>query len=365
MRVYCSDEAILYYAHMKKNLESIKDDGILISLNESTIVVHDHLKLNYNDAFDFINSECGIHLIRRLTKMEEITEHECPQAMISLMLAVKNAKDTHASYDLIDVYDDYDEILELGYSVNKHDLRNPMKEKEKTKLNDLRAYKEAYLLFASFDDCDIFVKSRRSAERVKESVSRWLEDKLFLKVNMEKTKVVRPVKIVFPGFSFYYAPWRKQWSCRPSNDAKKRLKDSIRAVPVRKRAIAQPMDKVFLTLNQKIQGWINYYSIGYMKTFMTEVGKWLRHKVRVLYLKIWKRPKTICRNLTKLNHFFECGFSAERIRITANSRLGLWKSSNGDVVNFCISPNFINTNNHNRRGLADPLHYYLSTNRVL
>lgn len=152
MRVYCSDEATLYYAHMKKNLESIKDDGILISLNESTIVVHDHLKLNYNDAFDFINSECGIHLIRRLTKMKEITDHEWPQAMISLMLAVKNAKDTHASYDLIDVYDDYDEILELGYSINKHDLRNPMKEKEKTMLNDLRAYKEAYLLFARFDE---------------------------------------------------------------------------------------------------------------------------------------------------------------------------------------------------------------------
>lgn len=215
------------------------------------------------------------------------------------------------------------------------------------------------------DDCDIFVKSRRSAERVKESVSRWLEDKLFLKVNMEKTKVVRPSKSVFLGFNFYYAPWRKQWSCRPSDDAKKRLKDSIRAVLVRKRAVAQPMDKVFLTLNQKIQGWINYYSIGYMKTFMTEIGMWLRHKVRVLYLKIWKRPKTIYRNLTKLNKFYGCGFSAERIRITANSRLGLWRSSTGDVVNFCIPPKFLNTNNHNRRGLVDPLHYYLSTNRVL
>jgi retron-type reverse transcriptase len=56
-----------------------------------------------------------------------------------------------------------------------------------------------------YADCDLFVKSRRSAERVKESVSRWLEDKLFLKVNMEKTKVVRPSKSVFLGFNFYYA----------------------------------------------------------------------------------------------------------------------------------------------------------------
>ena len=97
LRVYCNELVTLYYAHMKKNLDSLKGDGILISLNGDTIVVHDHLILNYNDDFDFVNSECGIHLIRRLTKMKEITNHEWPQAMISLLLAVKNARDTNSS----------------------------------------------------------------------------------------------------------------------------------------------------------------------------------------------------------------------------------------------------------------------------
>ena len=208
------------------------------------------------------------------------------------------------------------------------------------------------------DDCNIFVKSEMAANRVMKSVTSWLERKLKLKVSATKTKVVRPTKSNFLGFTF----WKngEGWKCKPANDRKKRLYDKTRAILCRRKAVARPMKSTFEQLNWLIRGWINYYRIGSMKIFLEEYGQCLRHKVRVVILKQWKKPKRIYLNLQKLNRIVGCNFTDEEMLKVANSRLGWYRRSGMYVVNFALNPQILGCKTKGRPGLVDPLNYYLS-----
>ena len=208
------------------------------------------------------------------------------------------------------------------------------------------------------DDCNIFVKSEMSANRVMKSVSSWLERKLFLKVNMTKTKVVRPSNSSFLGFTF----WKNKdgWKSMPTYDRKQKLCKKIKEVLCRKKASALPLSTVFTKVNQIVRGWINYFRIGSMKTFLTEFGEWLRHKIRVIILKQWKKPKRIYTNLQNLNRILKLNIPDERIYSTANTRLGLYRQTKGNTINFLLSPKVLSMKNKNRPGLINPLEYYQS-----
>lgn len=207
------------------------------------------------------------------------------------------------------------------------------------------------------DDCIIFVKSEMSANRVMKSVTSWLERKLFLKVSATKTKVVRPMKGQFLGFTFYKNS--KEWRCRPTKDRKKRLYSKIQEYLKRRQAVSRPLADTFTKVNQIVRGWINYFKIGSMKTFLDEFGQWLRHKIRCIIIKQWKRPKTIYRNLMKLNIACRCKFSEEEIYKCANTRLGWYRRSTMNIVNFILSPKVLAIKKRDRPGLVNPLEYYL------
>ena len=208
------------------------------------------------------------------------------------------------------------------------------------------------------DDCNIFVKSEMAANRVMASITSWLERKLRLKVSATKTKVTRPSKSVFLGFTFWKG--KDGWKAMPARDRKAKLYDKTREILCRKRAAATPLAVTFQRLNWLIRGWVNYFGIGSMKRFMQEYSPWMRHKVRVVILKQWKKPKTIYRNLQKLNRIGKCGFSDEDIFKVANSRLGWYGQGNGDVVNYALSPKILGMETKDRPGLVDPLAYYLA-----
>ena len=207
------------------------------------------------------------------------------------------------------------------------------------------------------DDCDIFVKSEMSANRVMKSVTSWLERKLFLKVSDTKTKVVRPTKSNFLGFTF----WKDSigWKCKPSEDRKAKLYAKSKEILKRKVAAAEPLSYIFTKVNQIVKGWINYFRIGSMKTFITEFGQWLRHKIRVIIIKQWKIPERIYINLQRVNKRFKCNFNEEDIYKVANSRLGLYRQCGMNVINFILSPTVLAIRKANRPGLVNPLEYYL------
>lgn len=218
---------------------------------------------------------------------------------------------------------------------------------------------ERGLCYARYaDDCNIFVKSEMAANRVMKSITSWLERKLRLKVSATKTKVVRPTKSTFLGFTF----WKDKdgWKCRPADDRKKRLYDKTSAILCRRKAAARSNKSTFMQLNWLIRGWINYYKIGSMKGFLREYGQWMRHKVRVVILKQWKKPKRIYLNLQKLNRIVGCNFTDEEIYKVANSRLGWYRQAAGYVVNYAINPEILGRKTKDRPGLVDPLAYYLS-----
>lgn len=214
------------------------------------------------------------------------------------------------------------------------------------------------LRFARYaDDCIILVKSEMSANRVMKSVTSWLERKLFLKVSATKTKVVRPTKGQFLGFTFYKA--KTVWKCTPTKDRKKRLYSNFQKYLERKHAVSRPLSVTFKKLNQMIRGWIRYFKISSIKVFLEEFGQWLRHKVRCIIIKQWKRPRTIYKNLMKLNIACRCKFTHDDIFKCANSRLGWYRRSTGNIVNFLLSPTALGIKKGDRPGLVNPLIYYL------
>ena len=211
------------------------------------------------------------------------------------------------------------------------------------------------------DDCNIFVKSDVAANRVMKSVTSWLERKLFLKVSATKTKIVRPSNSNFLGFTFWKN--KDKWQCKPKKDRKMKLYDKTKVVLERKHAVAKPLGITFTKLNQIIKGWINYFRIGNMKEFLDEFGQWLRHKVRVIIIKQWKITSRIYTNLQRLNKAFKCNFDDESIYKVANSRLGWYRRSGMDVVNYVLSPKVLEIANKkkSRPGLVNPLNYYPSS----
>ena len=209
------------------------------------------------------------------------------------------------------------------------------------------------------DDCNIFVRTDVSAERVMKSVTSWLERKLFLKVSATKTKITRPTNSNFLGFTF----WKNgdEWKCKPGNDRKAKLYEKIKLVLKRKHAVSRPLAITFTKLNQIIRGWINYFRVGSMKLFIDEFGQWLRHKVRVIIVKQWKKPTTIYTNLWKINKAYKCGFMDEEIYMVANTRLGWYRQCGQRIINFILNADLLSKSNkkRNRPGLVNPLSYYL------
>ena len=211
------------------------------------------------------------------------------------------------------------------------------------------------------DDCNIFVRTDVSAERVMKSVTSWLERKLFLKVSATKTKITKPSNSNFLGFTFWKS--NEVWKCKPGNDRKAKLYEKIKLVLKRKHAVSRPLAITFTKLNQIIRGWINYFRIGSMKLFIDEFGQWLRHKVRVIIVKQWKKPTAIYANLMKINKAYNCGFSDEDIYMVANTRLGWYRQCGQRIINFILNVDLLSKSNkkRNRPGLVNPLSYYLGS----
>ncbi len=208
------------------------------------------------------------------------------------------------------------------------------------------------------DDVLIFVRSEKAANRVIESVSKWIEKKLFLKVNPTKSKVCQPTKSKYLGFTFL--KYKGEWKVRPLDEKVEKLYKTVREYLKRGKAAARPLAITFLRVNQIVRGWINYFKIGMMQEKMKKFGEWLRHKIRVIIIKQWKRPRTIYRNLSYINRKYNIGFSHEAIFKVANTRLGWYKQCGMIVVNFILKDELLETKIKGRPGLVNPLAYYQS-----
>lgn len=139
------------------------------------------------------------------------------------------------------------------------------------------------------DDCVIAVKSESSAKRVMRTITKWIERKLGLKVNMTKTHITKPTKLKYLGFGFYKNIKEMKWHCKPHLESIKRFQRKLKQLTGRNNSMS--FQNRIKQLNPVIRGWINYYSIANMKTAMTNIDSHLRTRLRVILWKQWKVPQ--------------------------------------------------------------------------
>ena len=149
------------------------------------------------------------------------------------------------------------------------------------------------------DDLIIMVGSRQAADRVMKSVTRFIEERLGLKVNAEKSKVDKPKGIKYLGFGFYFDSFAKAYKAKPHPKAVAKFKAQMRKLTCRSWGVSNAY-KVQM-LNQLIRGWVNYFKIGSMKSLCERLDSNIRYRLRMCIWKHWKTPQNRAKNLMKLD----------------------------------------------------------------
>ena len=166
------------------------------------------------------------------------------------------------------------------------------------------------------DDLMIFCKSKKSAERTLNNILPYIEGKLFLKVNREKTCVAHISKVKYLGYTFYN---HKGIRFRVHSKSVEKMKNKLRELTDRNNAWSN--EYRIQKLQQFIRGWVNYFKLADMKKLMEETDEWLRHRIRAIYWKQWKKVRTRLRKLRSLN------LPKSVVVELANCRKGTWRSA--------------------------------------
>ena len=174
------------------------------------------------------------------------------------------------------------------------------------------------------DDCNIYVKSKKSGNRVMDSVSQFIEKRLKLKVNRDKSAVDYPTNRKFLGFSFYCIKGVTRIRVHPKS--LKRLKAKLKELTGR--SIGIGMEARVNKLNQTIQGWVNYYLLADMHKHCQKTDEWLRRRLRMCYWKQWKKVGARMDNLVRL------GISDSKAWEFANTRKGYWRIADSPIKLF-------------------------------
>jgi len=177
------------------------------------------------------------------------------------------------------------------------------------------------------DDLVIFCKSKRAGERILKSLTTFIEDRLFLKVNREKTSVVYFNRIKFLGYSFYKTKGETRFRIHPKSVLKMRSK--IRELTKRSNGWGKERRK--RQLSYFIKGWISYYKYVDMKSLMNNTDEWYRRRLRMIIWKQWKRIRTRGRNLIKL------GINKYKAWEFANTHKSYWRTANSPILNTSIT----------------------------
>ena len=176
------------------------------------------------------------------------------------------------------------------------------------------------------DDCNIYVQSKAAAERVLVSVSRWLEVQLKLKVNQTKSAATRPWLRKFLGYSVTN---HKKAKLRIAPQSVKRFKGKVKELMRRgrgrnlKRFIAE-------NLNPVLRGWINYYKVCETKGVLDELDSWIRHRLRSILWRQWKRT------WTRRRKFMQLGLNEQTASMSASNQRGAWWNSGASHMNLAL-----------------------------
>ena len=181
------------------------------------------------------------------------------------------------------------------------------------------------------DDLMVFCKSKKAAQRTLEHTLPFIEGKLFLKVNREKTKVAHVNYVKYLGHSFYIHRGEGRLRIHPKSIQK--LKDKVREVTGRSNGmgIQERKDR----LNQVVRGWTNYFKLADAKNILKALDEWLRSRIRMATWKRWKKIRTRYANLKR------AGLDEEQAWMWANTRKGYWRTAHSPILSRVLSNDLI------------------------
>lgn len=171
------------------------------------------------------------------------------------------------------------------------------------------------------DDCNIYVKTKRAGERVKASITKFIETQLKLKINQTKSAVDRPWKRKFLGFSL--SP-EKQPKVRIAKQSLQKAEAKIRAITSRKKPMK--MEERIKELNQYLIGWCGYFSLADTPSIFQRLDEWTRRRLRMCLWKQWKNPRTKVKRLVSL------GVPKDKAFEWGNSRKGYWRIAGSPIL---------------------------------
>ena len=194
------------------------------------------------------------------------------------------------------------------------------------------------------DDLMIFTKSKKAARRTLEKIKPFIERKLFLKVNEEKTMVSHIRGVKFLGYTFYVYRGKGRLRIHPKSVAKMRKR--IKELTSRSNGMGYEQRRE--KLNSYIRGWVNYFKLADMKTMLKDFDQYYRRRIRMVYWKSWKKIRTKYRYLRKL------GLDEGKAWEYANTRKGYWRIAGSPILNRTLSTQFLD-----RTGYIFFYDYYL------
>lgn len=196
------------------------------------------------------------------------------------------------------------------------------------------------------DDLMIFCKSEKAATRTLDKILPFIEGKLFLKVNREKTKTAHVNYVKYLGYNFYVYRGEGRLKIHPKSTAK--FKDKVREVTGRSNGMGIEERKA--RLNSIIRGWMNYFKLADAKKLVQRLDEWIRRRIRMVTWKRWKRIRTRFENLKR------AGINRQKAWEWANSRKGYWRIANSPVLARTISNDLLK-----RAGYLSLMGCYLAT----
>jgi len=177
------------------------------------------------------------------------------------------------------------------------------------------------------DDVNIYVKTQRAAERVLASCTRFLESKLRLQVNRDKSVAGSPAKLKFLGFCL--GKNKRGAYVRIHPKSRKRFENRIREITRRSRGTS--VETIMGELRNYINGWLHYYGLAEIKSMMQEASSWIRRRLRAYLWKQWKHARTRMENLMRY------GCNRDNAWRWANSRKGVWRIAGSQVMDTTIT----------------------------
>lgn len=177
------------------------------------------------------------------------------------------------------------------------------------------------------DDLVILCKSKRGADRVMGTTVRFIEAKLLLKVNKEKSQTVPVSKLKFLGYSFYKSKGEGRLRIHPKSVSKMKAK----LKELTSRSNGWGYDRRKEALRQYIIGWVNYFKLSDMQNLLLRTDEWYRRRLRMVIWKQWKRIHTKLANLIRL------GVKKPKAWEWANTRKGYWHIANSFILSTTIT----------------------------